>query len=194
MNGHGTIIYRFIYYTNSSIIILHNLMNLDDHEYFWPDKNATKSSTKSSVRTRFSKVQKFSRFPEPRTGLVVQFGPSTQTLDRTSVRFGKVQVWTLVQNQTMAALISATLLGSIMWKHVLSCVSWLCLLHTSALLHVVSQSLQTINPPWHLIPTNFVNSLFPPSCWLPRHSWAPLWPSLHVSLLLALSTLPLHLL
>ena len=31
-------IYRFIYYTNSSscIIILHNLMNLDDHEFFLP--------------------------------------------------------------------------------------------------------------------------------------------------------------
>ena len=38
--GDGTIIYRFIYYTNSSccIIILHNLMNLDDHEFFLPDK------------------------------------------------------------------------------------------------------------------------------------------------------------
>jgi hypothetical protein len=46
-----------------------------------------KINEKSSVRTRFSKVQRFSTLLEPRTGLVVRFYPSTRTLDRTSVRF-----------------------------------------------------------------------------------------------------------
>lgn len=86
------------------IVIFVIISFLRQSKYFLPDKNATKSSTKSSVWTRFSKVQKIPRFPEPRTGLVVRFGPSTRTLDRTSVRFRKVQVRTLVQNRTTAAL------------------------------------------------------------------------------------------
>ena len=51
-----------------------------------------------------NQVQQGSKIFNPRTGLVVRFYPSTRTLDRTSVRFWKVQVRTLVRNRTAASL------------------------------------------------------------------------------------------
>jgi hypothetical protein len=78
--------------------------------------HSQKMRQKSSVRTRFSKVQRFWTLPEPRTELVVRFYPSTRILDRTSVRFWKVQVQTLVQNQTAASLLfSCLLINAFIW-------------------------------------------------------------------------------